>query len=357
VLDLPNGTPVILDGAAGTLRLNPSTADIARIHDQQQRHAQQRRADQARAHEPAVTADGHRIEAAANIGGLADAEQAIALGAEAVGLLRSEFLFLHRSTAPTELEQESVYADIARVLGPERRLVVRTLDVGGDKPLAYLPIPREDNPFLGERGIRVLLDHPELLRTQLRAILRASTHGLVSIMFPMIATLGEWRAARRILEEERVRLDVPRVDVGIMVEVAAAAILADQFAKEVDFFSIGTNDLTQYTLAMDRGHPRLAPKVDGLAPAVLRLIAQTVRAGKAHGRWTGVCGGIAADPQAVPVLIGLGVDELSVSVPVIPAIKAQIRRLRLAECRTLAEKALACSEAAEVRALVTPEFV
>ena len=355
-LDLPNGTPVILDGAAGTLRLNPSTEDIARIHDQQQRHAQQRRADQARAHEPAVTADGHRVEVAANIGSLADAEQAIALGGEGVGLLRSEFLFLHRSTAPTELEQLSVYADIARVLGPKRRLVIRTLDVGGDKPLAYLPIPREDNPFLGERGIRVLLDHPELFRAQLRAILRASADGLVSVMFPMIATVGEWRAARALLEEERVRLGVPRIEAGIMVEVAAAAILADQFAKEVDFFSIGTNDLTQYTLAMDRGHPRLAPNVDGLAPAVLRLIAQTVRAAKAHGRWTGVCGGIAGDPQAVPVLIGLGVDELSVSVPVIPAIKAQIRRLRLAECRTLAEKALDCSGPAEVRALVTSEM-
>jgi phosphoenolpyruvate-protein phosphotransferase len=354
-LDLPSGTPVILDGGQGTLRVNPSTSEIARIHEQQERHARQRRMEQERALEPAVTADGHRIEVAANIGGVGDAEQAVALGAEAVGLLRSEFLFLHRSTAPTEVEQETVYADIVRALGRERRVVIRTLDVGGDKPLPYLPIPREDNPFLGERGIRVLLDHPELFRTQLRAILRASRGGFVSVMFPMIATMAEWKAARAMLEEERARLGMPRVEAGIMVEVASAALLADHFAREVDFFSIGTNDLTQYTLAMDRGHPRLAAQVDGLSPAVLRLIAQTVRAAKAHGRWTGVCGGIASDPQAVPLLVGLGVDELSVSVPVIPAIKAQVRRLRLAECQTLAEAALACADASDVRALVPVE--
>ena len=354
-LDLPNGTPVILDGTQGTLRLNPSTSDIARIHDRQERHARQRRAEQERAHEPAVTADGHRLEIAANIGGVADAQQAVALGGEAIGLLRSEFLFLHRSTAPTELEQETMYGDVVRALGPKRRVVIRALDVGGDKPLPYLPIPREDNPFLGERGIRVLLDHPDLFRTQLRAILRASRSGFVSIMFPMIATMGEWRRAREILEEERDRLGVPPIEAGIMVEVASAAVMADQFAKEVDFFSIGTNDLTQYTLAMDRGHPRLAPHVDGLSPAVLRLIAQTVAAAKAHGRWTGVCGGIASDPQAVPLLVGMGVEELSVSVPVIPAIKAQIRRLNLAECRTLADAALSCVDAAEVRALVPVE--
>jgi phosphoenolpyruvate-protein phosphotransferase len=354
-LDLPSGTPVILDGGQGTLRVNPSTSEIARIHEQQERHARQRRMEQERALEPAVTADGHRIEVAANIGGVGDAEQAVALGAEAVGLLRSEFLFLHRSTAPTEVEQETVYADVVRALGRERRVVIRTLDVGGDKPLPYLPIPREDNPFLGERGIRVLLDHPELFRTQLRAILRASRGGFVSVMFPMIATMAEWKAARAMLEEERARLGMPRVEAGIMVEVASAALLADHFAREVDFFSIGTNDLTQYTLAMDRGHPRLAAQVDGLSPAVLRLIAQTVRAAKAHGRWTGVCGGIASDPQAVPLLVGLGVDELSVSVPVIPAIKAQVRRLRLAECQTLAEAALACADASDVRALVPVE--
>jgi phosphoenolpyruvate-protein phosphotransferase len=351
-LDLAPGTPVILDGTRGILRLNPSTADITRIHQLQQEQARERRAHQEQAHEPAMTLDGHRVEVAANIGGLADAQQGIALGAEAVGLLRSEFLFLHRATAPTEEEQLAVYRDVARALGRGRRLVVRTLDVGGDKPLPYLPLPREDNPFLGERGIRVLLNRPELLRAQLRAILGAAGDGNIAVMFPMVATLDEWRAARAILEEERQRLGAPRLEAGIMVEVPSAALLAEQFAREVDFFSIGTNDLTQYTLAMDRGHPRLAPQVDGLSPAVLRLIEQTVSAARRHGRWTGVCGGIAGDPQAVPLLIGLGVDELSVSVPAIPALKAQIRRLRVDECRTLAQAALACSTAADVRALV-----
>jgi phosphoenolpyruvate-protein phosphotransferase len=351
-LDLANGTPVILDGTRGTLRLNPSTADIARIHQLQGEQSRLRRADRERAHEPATTLDGHRVEVAANIGGLADAQQGIALGAEAVGLLRSEFLFLQRATAPTEEEQLAVYREVARALGRGRRLVVRTLDVGGDKPLSYLPLPREDNPFLGERGIRVLLNRPELLRTQLRAILRAAGDGSVAVMFPMIATLDEWRAARAVLEEERQRLNGPRIEAGIMVEVPSAALLADQFATEVDFFSIGSNDLTQYTLAMDRGHPRLAPQLDGLSPAVLRLIDQTVRAARKHGRWTGVCGGIAGDAQAVPLLVGLGVDELSVSVPAIPAVKAQIRRLRSEECRALARAALECATAADVRALV-----
>jgi phosphocarrier protein FPr len=198
----------------------------------------------------------------------------------------------------------------------------------------------------------VLLNRPELLRTQLRAILGAARDGRVAVMFPMIATLDEWRTARGVLEEERQRLDAPPIEAGIMVEVPSAALLAEQFAREVDFFSIGTNDLTQYTLAMDRGHPRLAPQVDGLSPAVLRLVEQTVLAARQHGRWTGVCGGIAGDPQAVPLLIGLGIDELSVSVPAIPALKAQIRGLRVAECRALAAAALKCATAAEVRALV-----
>jgi phosphoenolpyruvate-protein phosphotransferase len=354
-LDVPDGTPVVLDGSAGTLRLNPSTADIARIHEQQERHVRQRHVDQTHAHEPAVTLDGHRVEVAANIGGVADAEQAVALGAEGVGLLRSEFLFLHRTSAPTEDEQAAVYTDIARALGPQRRLVIRALDVGGDKPLPYLPIAREDNPFLGARGIRVLLDHPDLLRTQVRAVFRASPAGRVSLMFPMIATVPEFRTARAIAEEERVRLGAAPIEIGMMVEVASAALMADHFARDVDFFSIGTNDLTQYTLAMDRGHPRLASQVDGLSPAVLRLVARTVDAAHARGKWAAVCGGIASDSQALPILLGLGVDELSVSVPTIPTIKAGVRRLRLAECRRLAQLALDAADAADVRALVPAE--
>ena len=353
-LDLEDGSPVIVDGTAGTLRLNPSPQEIARLRERQQRRNRKRAEDLAHAHEPAVTADGHRVEVVANISGVADAEQSVSLGAEGVGLLRSEFLFVDRVTAPSEDEQLAVYTDIVRALGPDRRLVIRTLDVGGDKPLPYLPIAREDNPFLGERGIRVLLDRPDVLRTEVRAILRASTAGRVSIMFPMIATLPELQAARAIVEEERRRLGVPPIEIGIMVEVASTALMADHFAREADFFSIGTNDLAQYTLAMDRGHPRLAPHVDGLSPAVLRLIERTVEAAHAHGRRVAVCGGMASDPQAVPILLGLGVDELSVSVPMIPAIKALVRRSRGAECRALANAALESRDATDVRAMIMP---
>ena len=287
---------------------------------------------------------------AANISGLADAQLGIALGAGPSACCDRFCSFTGRPLRPKRNSTPST--ETWPALGPGRRLIVRTLDDGGDKPRAYLPLPREDNPFLGERGIRVMLNRPELLRTQLRAILGAARDGRVAVMFPMIATLDEWRTARAILEEERQRLDAPRIEAGIMVEVPSAALLAEQFAREVDFFSIGTNDLTQYTLAMDRGHPRLAPQVDGLSPAVLRLIEQTVGAARKHGRWIGVCGGIAGDPQAVPLLVGLGVGELSVSVPAIPALKAQIRRLRLGECRALAQAALECATAADVRALV-----
>jgi len=350
-LDLGNGAPVILDGGKGTLRLNPSPEEVTRIRRLQERQVARRKADLATAMQPAITGDGRRVEVVANIGGLADAEQALRLGGEGVGLLRSEFLFMGRSVAPSEDEQAEIYREIAAALGPERPLIIRTLDVGGDKPLPYLPIPKEDNPFLGERGIRIGLDRPEILRTQVRAILRASEKGKVLVMFPMIATLTEWRSARALLEEEREKLGFPPIPVGIMVEVPAAAIMAEQFAREADFFSIGTNDLTQYTLAMDRGHPKLAPQVDGLNPAVLRLIAGVVEAAHREKKWVGVCGGIAGDPQAIPLLIGLGVDELSVSVPTIPGIKAEVRALRLADCRRLAQEALRKDTAAAVRAL------
>jgi phosphocarrier protein FPr len=351
-LEIPNGSRVILDGARGTLQLNASEDEVDRIRRRQERQAAKRAAELEQAFEPAETTDGHRVEVVANIGDAAEAEQALQLGGEGVGLLRSEFLFLGRVSAPTEEEQADAYRKTAEVLGPDRPLVIRTLDVGGDKPLAYLPIAREDNPFLGERGIRVGLDRPEILRTQVRAILRAADAARIHVMFPMIATLQEWRAARALFEEERVRMGAASVPVGIMVEVPSAALLAAQFAKEADFFSIGTNDLTQYVLAMDRGHPKLAPQVDGLNPAVLQLIAGTVRAAHEHGKWVGVCGGIGADPQAVPLLLGLGVDELSVSVPAIPAVKAQIRSLTLSECEALAAQALQQDTAAAVRALV-----
>lgn len=350
IIDLPDGTPVILDGSKGRLRLNPSSEEMDQVRQKQARLKQKREVELSTAEQPATTKDGHRIEVVANIGNEKDAEKAVSLGGEGVGLLRSEFIFMERDSAPSEDEQTEIYARIARILG-NRPLIIRTLDVGGDKPLPYLPIPHEENPFLGERGIRIGFDRPDILRTQLRAILRSSTHGNVKIMFPMIATLDDWRMAKAMLEEERQKLGVAPIAAGIMVEVPSAAVLADQFAKEADFFSVGTNDLTQYTLAMDRGHPKLAPYVDGLNPAVLSLIGVAAKAANANGKFCGICGGIGSDPQAVPILIGLGVRELSVSVPTIPSIKAQIRALSLADCERLAEQALSLKSGAEVREL------
>jgi phosphocarrier protein FPr len=351
-LEVPNGTVVILDGNKGTLRLHASPEQVARIRRAQEVSEARRRTNMAHALEPAMTLDGTRIEVLANIGGLKDASQIAGLGGEGVGLLRSEFLFMERSDAPTEEEQFEIYRSVVQAVGAGHPVIIRTLDVGGDKPLSYLPIPKEDNPFLGERGVRVGLDRPEILRTQLRAILRAGVSGHVSVMFPMITTLNELRDVKAILEEEAARLGVPPVPAGIMVEVPATAVMAAQFAREAEFFSIGTNDLTQYTLAMDRGHPKLAPQVDGLSPAVLKLIAHTVNGARSSGRRVGVCGGIGSDPCAVPILIGLGVDELSVSLPAIPAVKAQIRALQMKACRDLAERALAADSAEDVRALI-----
>ena len=351
VLDLADGTPVILDGSKGNLRLHPSPEEMERVRQRITRIKAKREHDFATKDQPAITRDGHRMEIVANIGNVEDARKTVEYGGEGVGLLRSEFVFMERNSAPTEDEQTEIYSDIARILGPERSLIIRTLDVGGDKPLPYLPIPHEENPFLGERGVRIGFDRPEILRTQLRAILRASTYGNVKVMFPMIARLDEFRMAKGMLEEERQKLGVAPIPVGIMVEIPAAAIMADQFAKEADFFSVGTNDLTQYTLAMDRGHPKLAPYCDGLNPSVLALIGLAARAANQHGKWCGICGGIGSDPQAVPLLIGLGVKELSVSIPTIPSIKAQVRDLSYMECQRLAEQALALDTAAEVRDL------
>ncbi|MBA3560992.1 MAG: phosphoenolpyruvate--protein phosphotransferase, partial [Gemmatimonadaceae bacterium] len=336
-LEILAGTRVVLDGTAGTLKLEPTAAEEAQISRRQESDEVRRAAELAVAAEAAVTRDGHRVEIVANIGDEDEARRVPEVGGEGVGLLRTEFLFLERRTAPDEDEQTLAYEAIARALGPTRILVIRTLDVGGDKPLAYLPLPAEANPFLGMRGIRLQLIRPDIIQTQIRAILRASRAGRVAIMFPMISTLAEWRAARDMVEQERATLGVPPIQIGIMVETASAALLADRFAEEADFFSIGTNDLTQYTLAMDRTNPRLAPQLDALHPAVLRLIDRTVAGAHAHKRWVGVCGALAGDPEAVPVLVGLGVDELSVSVPIVPAVKARVRTLSLEECRITAK--------------------
>jgi phosphocarrier protein FPr len=351
VLGLKNGTQVILDGNTGVLTIAPGDEVLAFAKTaQQEQRARQAEALKA-AKAPAITQDGHRLEVVANIGSLADARQAVGFGAEGVGLLRTEFLFLERTEPPTETEQFEIYRDIVLALA-DQPVIVRTLDVGGDKPLPYLPLPAEENPFLGIRGIRLSMTRPELLRTQIRAILRAAGHGPFRIMFPMVATLEEWTAARRIVSEVQQELNAPTVEVGIMIEVPAAALIAEHFAREVDFFSIGTNDLTQYTLAMDRGHPELSAQADGLHPAVLHLIDRTVRAAHAAGKWVGVCGELGANPQAGPILVGLGVDELSVSIPAIPTVKARIRSMSYAAAQDLAAQALACGTATEVRQLV-----
>jgi phosphocarrier protein FPr len=348
VLEIENLTTVILNGSNGTLTLEPDSAALGTAQSQQLQLQTAMSDAQKSADQPAVTQDGHRVEVVANIGGVADAEKAAASGAEGVGLLRTEFLFLDRTTAPTEQEQFEVYRDIVKAMD-DRPIIVRTLDIGGDKPLPYIDVAPEANPFLGERGIRLCLNRPELLRKQLRAILRAAEFGPLRIMFPMVADLSEWRAARAMVAEVQAELNAPQVELGIMIEVPSAALMADVFAEEVDFFSVGTNDLTQYTLAMDRMHPSLAGKSDGLHPAVLRLIARTVEAAHAAGKWVGICGELGADPQAVPILLGIGVDELSVSVPAIAPVKAQIRSLSLEDARQLAQSALNRGTAAEVR--------
>jgi phosphocarrier protein FPr len=357
ILDLADGTPVILDGTKGRVKLNASVAELEQTQDRIARQTAKRAIDLEHAFEPALTQDGRQIEVVANIGSQKDAEESLKVGGEGVGLLRTEFIFMEASSAPSEAEQEAIYAGILRVLGPDRPMIIRTLDVGGDKPLPYLAMAHEENPFLGERGIRLGFDRPELMRTQFRAILKASTAGKARVMFPMIARLEEIDMAKAVMEEERQKLGVPPIEIGIMIEVPAAAVLAERFAERVDFFSIGTNDLTQYTLAMDRGHPKLAPFVDALNPSVLKMIDLTVRGADKHGKWVGVCGGVAGDPQAVPVLVGLGVKELSVSVPVIPAVKAQVRALSMAQCQELAQRALNADSAAQVRDLVPLEEV
>ena len=358
-LDIPDGTKLVLDGSKGTLQLNLSDGEIEGIFARQARIAERRAAEEATKDEPAITTDGHRITVVANIGGVADAEKAITKGAEGVGLLRSEFVFMGRQNAPTEDEQAQIYADCSRALKPGQPLVIRTLDVGGDKPLPYLPIPSEENPFLGIRGVRVGLEKPEVLKTQCRAILAAADAGAeLNVMFPMIATIDDWRQAKAIFDGERAKATTTtRVPVGIMMEVPSVAVMAKQFAAEegCDFFSVGTNDLTSYTLAMDRGHPKLAAQVDPCNPAILTLIGNAAEALHAHGKWLGICGGVASDPQAVPILVGLGVDELSCSIPAIPAVKAMVRAYSLEQCKELAAKALLCSTPAEVRALIPME--
>lgn len=343
VTRIEDSTMLLLDASAAMLSIDPSPDTIELNRAESARRAAFRADAASRGHEPAVTRDGARIELFANLGSVDDAIAAARAGAEGCGLLRTEFLFLDRPSAPDEEEQCRCYQAIADALDG-RPLIVRTLDIGADKPAPYLPMPAEENPALGLRGLRLGLARPELLETQLRALARVT--GDVRIMLPMVVEPGEVRRVRTMLAENGATIPL-----GIMVETPAAAMLADRLAADADFFSIGSNDLSQYALAMDRGNPAVAPQLDALHPAVLRLIAATVQGGAKHDRWTGVCGGMAADPLAVPILIGLGVTELSVPPAMVAEIKEHVRRMSLSAARELARAALTLDDATAVRAM------
>jgi phosphocarrier protein FPr len=353
VLAIADGTRLVLDGDAGTVEVDPPAEELAARERHRAAALQRRRRARERSRGPARTRDGTTIEVAANIGAAQEAAAAVELGADGVGLLRTEFLFLDRDRAPSESEQRAVYQEIADGLGG-RPLIVRTLDAGADKPLRFLPQPPEENPFLGLRGIRLSLARPELLQTQLRAILGVAARSEVRVMFPMVATLAEYRAARELLEAARAELGARPIEAGIMVEVPAVAVAAERFAREVDFFSVGTNDLTQYAMAADRGNEQLAGLLAGPLPPVLRLIDQTVQGAKAHDRWVGVCGELAGDPAAAVLLTGLGVDELSMAAPLIPEAKEALRAITLADARDVARRALELDDPDAVRGLVAP---
>jgi multiphosphoryl transfer protein len=356
LLSVPEGTPLLLDGDAGVVHVKPAEELAAEYERRAAAREQAARAAWAAAAEPALTRDGRRIEVVANIGSPDEVPAAIENGAEGVGLLRTEFLFLERESMPSEDEQYASYKSVVERL-EGRPLILRTLDVGADKPLPYLPLEAEANPFLGVRGIRLALEQPGLLQTQLRAVLRTAAEYPLKVMFPMVTTLEEFRQAKAMLADARAGLEragaptPDELEVGVMIEVPAAALAAELFAPEVDFFSLGTNDLIQYTMAAERGNASVAGLADGLHPSVLRLIRIVAEAANEHGKWAGVCGELASDPVAVPVLVGLGIAELSANAPAIPAVKQAVRSVDAEAASDLADRALKLSSAAEVRSL------
>jgi phosphocarrier protein FPr/phosphocarrier protein len=352
ITNIADGTELILDADDGLLHVAPTVDALASAHAALARRKARVQAAALHAREECRTKDGTRIEVFANLGSGADeAKAAVALGAEGCGLLRTEFLFQDRDTAPSEDEQAAVYEAIASAL-EGRPLIVRCFDIGGDKPVSYIEMPHEENPALGLRGIRTGFWRTDLLRTQLSASLRVAPFGQVRIMLPMVASLSELRSVRALVDEiARERGVAERVSLGVMIETPASAILSDQLSREADFISIGTNDLTQYTLAMDRGNPNLAPQIDAFHPAVLRLIAEAARGARANGKSAGMCGGLAADPLAAPLLLGLGIDEFSVPPSAIPTIKAAIRSLDIERCREVVKKALQQTTPEAVRAV------
>ncbi len=357
LLALPNAAPLILDGSAGLVVVDPDAPTLAAFRQKQAGAEAAEAVARSRALEPAITRDGRRVEVVANIGNVAGAHTALAAGAEGVGLLRTEFLFLERANLPTEEEQYRAYKAIGDAFGG-LPVVLRTLDVGGDKELPYLNTPAEQNPFLGVRAIRLCLARPELFKPQLRAALRAGAGNGLKLMFPMVATVGEVRQARALLEACRAELRAEgqpvaeALEVGIMIEIPAAAVVADQLAKVVDFFSIGTNDLSQNTMAAERTNAGVASLANAFQPAVLRLIRQVIDAAHAAGKWVGLCGELAGEPLAIPILLGLGLDEFSMNAPAIPTAKEVLRTLHTQEARVIAAAALALENAEEVQALV-----
>ncbi|MBP1157657.1 MULTISPECIES: phosphoenolpyruvate--protein phosphotransferase [unclassified Paenibacillus] len=352
---IQDGDYLVIDGSTGSCVVNPDEETLAAIREKMRHQEESRNELQAYANAEAVTSDGFRIEVAANIGTPEEARDLIEKGAEGVGLYRTEFLFMSRSSMPDEEIQYNAYKSVAEAM-QGRPVVIRTLDIGGDKELPYLELEQEMNPFLGYRAIRLCLDRQELLVTQLRAILRASVHGNLKIMFPMISGLEEWRKAKAIYEDVRAQLQqegIPTADtleIGIMIEIPSAALQADRFAKEVDFFSIGTNDLVQYTVAVDRMNERVSDLYDYFHPAVIRLIKQVIDASNRQNIWTGMCGSMAGDPLAAPLLVGLGLHEWSMAPSSMQKVKRVVTQLNRESCSKLAERILDMDTPTEVRA-------
>ncbi|MES0854977.1 phosphoenolpyruvate--protein phosphotransferase [Geobacillus sp. G4] len=359
--EVQNGDIVIVDGLDGQVVVNPSPELLARYEEKRARYEEQKAEWAKLVDQPTVTADGVHVELAANIGTPDDVKGALANGAEGIGLYRTEFLYMGRSELPTEDEQFAAYKTVLEKMDG-KPVVVRTLDIGGDKELPYLHLPKEMNPFLGFRAIRLCLEMQDMFRTQLRALLRASVHGNLKIMFPMIATLDEFRQAKAILLEEKealLRQGVPVADgieVGMMVEIPAAAVMADQFAREVDFFSIGTNDLIQYTMAADRMNERVSYLYQPYNPAILRLISYVIDAAHREGKWVGMCGEMAGDPIAIPILLALGLDEFSMSATSILPARAQLKRLSKEDAVCVKETVLSLGTAEEVVSFVKRTF-
>ena len=358
VTELVNtGDFLILDALNNVVYVNPSQEDIQRLKALQAKLADEK-AELAKLKDlPALTLDGHRVDVVANIGTIRDIEGAERNGAEGVGLYRTEFLFMDRDQLPTEEEQFIVYKDVVEAMNGNL-VILRTMDIGGDKELPYLDLPKEMNPFLGWRAIRIALDHREILNAQLRAVLRASAYGRLAVMFPMIISVEEIRELKSVIEELKVELRNEgkafdeNIQIGVMVETPSAAVNAKFLAKEVDFFSIGTNDLTQYTLAVDRGNELISHLYNPMSPSVLSLIKQVIDASHAEGKWTGMCGELAGDERATVLLLGMGLDEFSMSAISVPRIKKLIRNVNYQDAKLLAEKALQQPTAAEIERLV-----